>query len=116
MTPAVAVMPMAASDVAVADRSSQPPTRSSSGTITMPPPTPKSALKNPAVSPIRISRTGTRLCYEAVAGDALLERITTAPGEAGIFLDFDGVLAPIVARPEDAYPPPETLAELARIV
>jgi len=66
--------------------------------MTMPPPTPKSALKNPAVSPIRISRTGTRLCYEAVADDALLERITTAPGEAGIFLDFDGVLAPIVAR------------------
>jgi trehalose-6-phosphatase len=45
-----------------------------------------------------------------VGGDALLERITTAPGEAGIFLDFDGVLAPIVARPEDAYPPDETRA------
>jgi trehalose-phosphatase len=51
-----------------------------------------------------------------VAGDALLERITTAPGEAGIFLDFDGVLAPIVARPEDAYPPDETRAELERLV
>jgi trehalose-phosphatase len=51
-----------------------------------------------------------------VAADALLERITTAPGEAGIFLDFDGVLAPIVARPEDAYPPPEARAELERLV
>jgi trehalose 6-phosphate phosphatase len=49
-------------------------------------------------------------------GDALLERITTAPDEAGIFLDFDGVLAPIVARPEDAYPPAETRAELERLV
>ncbi len=59
-TPAVAVMPMAASEVAVADRISQRPTRSSSGTMMMPPPTPKSALKKPATSPIRISRT--RLC------------------------------------------------------
>jgi trehalose 6-phosphate phosphatase len=50
-----------------------------------------------------------------VAGDALLERITAAPSEAGIFLDFDGVLAPIVARPEDAYPPAETRTELERL-
>ena len=48
--------------------------------------------------------------------DALLTRLTSAPDEAGIFLDFDGVLAPIVARPEDAYPPPETRAELERLV
>jgi trehalose-phosphatase len=51
-----------------------------------------------------------------VTDDALLERITKAPGEAGIFLDFDGVLAPIVVRPEDAYPPAETRVELARLV
>jgi trehalose 6-phosphate phosphatase len=51
-----------------------------------------------------------------VSRDALLERITTAPGEAGLFLDFDGVLAPIVPRPEDAYPPAETRAELERLV
>ena len=51
-----------------------------------------------------------------MAADALLERLTSAPGEAGIFLDFDGVLAPIVARPEDAYPPPETRSELERLV
>jgi trehalose 6-phosphate phosphatase len=109
-------MPIAASDVAVADRISQPPTRSSSGTMTMPPPTPKRALKKPAVSPIRISRASTRLCYELVAADALLARLSSAPAEAGIFLDFDGVLAPIVARPAEAYPPPETRAELARLV
>ena len=44
-----------------------------------------------------------------------LEAVTTAPDESAIFLDFDGVLAPIVDRPEDAYPPPETRAELARL-
>lgn len=32
-----------------------------------------------------------------------------------VFLDFDGVLAPIVARPEDASLPAETRAELARL-
>ena len=51
-----------------------------------------------------------------VAADALLGRLTAAPGEAALFLDFDGVLAPIVSRPEDAYPPPETRVELARLV
>jgi trehalose 6-phosphate phosphatase len=44
-----------------------------------------------------------------------LEAVTTAPAESAIFLDFDGVLAPIVDRPEDAYPPPETRDELARL-
>jgi trehalose 6-phosphate phosphatase len=52
----------------------------------------------------------------AATADALLDRFTSAPAEAGIFLDFDGVLAPIVAHPEDAYPPPETRAELERLV
>jgi trehalose-phosphatase len=52
----------------------------------------------------------------AATADALLERLRSAPGEAGIFLDFDGVLAPIVSHPDDAYPPPETRAELRRLV
>ena len=52
----------------------------------------------------------------AATTDALLDRLTAAPDEAGLFLDFDGVLAPIVGRPEDAYPPQETRAELARLV
>ncbi len=52
----------------------------------------------------------------AATTDALLDRLTAAPGKAGIFLDFDGVLAPIVARPEDAYPPAETRQELERLV
>lgn len=46
---------------------------------------------------------------------ALLEAVTAAPEEAGIFLDFDGVLAPIVDRPEDAYPPEATRAQLRRL-
>jgi trehalose-phosphatase len=52
-----------------------------------------------------------------VAGaDELLAPLAAEPGEAGLFLDFDGVLAPIVERPEDAVPPPETRAELERLV
>ena len=35
-----------------------------------------------------------------------LERLRAAPDRAGILLDFDGTLAPIVLRPEDAGPEP----------
>jgi trehalose-phosphatase len=52
----------------------------------------------------------------AATSDLLLERLAAEPQEAGLFLDFDGVLAPIVDRPEDAAPPPETRAELERLV
>ena len=48
--------------------------------------------------------------------DDLLARLAAEPGEAGLFLDFDGVLAPIVERPEDAVPPPETRGEIERLV
>ena len=48
--------------------------------------------------------------------DDLLAALAAEPGEAGLFLDFDGVLAPIVERPEDARPAPETRAELERLV
>ena len=51
----------------------------------------------------------------AATADALLEAVTAAPSESAIFLDFDGVLAPIVDRPEDAYPPEETRDELRRL-
>jgi trehalose 6-phosphate phosphatase len=50
-----------------------------------------------------------------VGGD-LLAQLTAEPAAAGLFLDFDGVLAPIVERPEDAAAPPETRAELERLV
>ena len=48
--------------------------------------------------------------------DDLLAQLTADPTAAGLFLDFDGVLAPIVERPEDAAPPLETRAELERLV
>jgi trehalose-phosphatase len=48
--------------------------------------------------------------------DQLLSQLKEAPDEVALFLDFDGVLAPIVDRPEDAYPPAETRAELKRLV
>jgi trehalose-phosphatase len=53
-----------------------------------------------------------------VAGSAkdLLAQLSADPAEAGLFLDFDGVLAPIVERPEDAVPPPETRTEIERLV
>ncbi len=47
--------------------------------------------------------------------DELLARFAASPAEAGLFLDFDGVLAPIVERPEDAALPPEARAELERL-
>jgi hypothetical protein len=50
--PKNAVSPMAASDVAVASAAAKPARRIRSGTITVPPPTPKRALKNPAAIPI----------------------------------------------------------------
>ena len=46
---------------------------------------------------------------------ALLERLAAEPQLAGLFLDFDGVLAPIVERPDDAHPPAEALRELERL-
>ena len=52
----------------------------------------------------------------AVSTDGLLELLAAEPREGGLFLDFDGVLAPIVDRPEDALPPPETRSELERLV
>jgi trehalose-phosphatase len=52
----------------------------------------------------------------AATADSLLERLASEPRQAGLFLDFDGVLAPIVERPEDAAAPPETRAELRRLV
>ena len=60
---------------------------------------------------------GGAVSLARVAGsDALLARLAAEPAEAGLFLDFDGVLAPIVERPEDAAAPPETRAELERLV
>jgi trehalose 6-phosphate phosphatase len=45
----------------------------------------------------------------------LLERLAEEPSRAGLFLDVDGVLAPIVGRPEDARVPSATQEELRRL-
>ncbi len=44
-----------------------------------------------------------------------LDLIAAEPEQAALFLDIDGVLAPIVAHPEDARVPPETRTELERL-
>jgi trehalose 6-phosphate phosphatase len=46
--------------------------------------------------------------------DALAD-LTAEPSLAALFLDIDGVLAPIVSRPEDARVPEETRVELRRL-
>jgi trehalose 6-phosphate phosphatase len=45
----------------------------------------------------------------------LLAHLAEDPARAALFLDVDGVLAPIVPRPEDARVPDETRAELRRL-
>ena len=45
----------------------------------------------------------------------LLRPVKADPARSAILLDVDGVLAPIVSRPEDASVPPETRRELERL-
>ena len=45
-----------------------------------------------------------------------MAQLAAEPGRAALFLDVDGTLSPIVPRPEDAYVPAETQAELRRLV
>ena len=45
----------------------------------------------------------------------MLARFAADPARAAVLLDVDGVLAPIVPRPEDARVPQETQAELRRL-
>ncbi|HEU0130372.1 MAG TPA: trehalose-phosphatase [Mycobacteriales bacterium] len=47
------------------------------------------------------------------AGAAGLAALTADPGRAVLALDYDGTLAPIVRRPEDAVPAPGAVAALA---
>jgi trehalose 6-phosphate phosphatase len=55
-----------------------------------------------------------RHCAYCTSVDAL-SLLAAEPALGALFLDVDGVLAPIVARPEDARVPPATRAELARL-
>ena len=47
---------------------------------------------------------------------SLLAPLAAAPSESALLFDVDGVLAPIVARPELSRVPEETRRELARVV
>ena len=47
--------------------------------------------------------------------EELLRRFTEDPQRSAVLLDVDGVLAPIVLRPEDAHVPPETRAQVERL-
>src|SRR5256885_11940184 len=105
---------MATSDVPAAARTGRPMTATRSGTATMPPPTPKRALKSPATTPTSRRRSTGRILLRVL--DERVALLTSQPRRSAIVLDIDGTLAPIVARPEDATVPEETRAELARLV
>jgi trehalose 6-phosphate phosphatase len=47
--------------------------------------------------------------------EELLRRFTEDPQRSAVLLDVDGVLAPIVLRPEDAHVPAETRVEVERL-
>src|SRR4051812_4044466 len=104
---------MAASEVAEARRWSKARRARRSGTITIPPPTPNSAPNVPPTAPIKRS-FGPRTSLTLRRVDPL-ELLASEPAEAALFLDVDGVLAPIVERPEDAAVPEQTRRELARL-
>jgi trehalose 6-phosphate phosphatase len=52
----------------------------------------------------------------SVRGETMLRALAERPGAAALLLDADGVLAPIVQRPEDARVPDDTRALLERLV
>jgi trehalose 6-phosphate phosphatase len=51
-----------------------------------------------------------------VPAESLLAPLAAAPERSALLFDVDGTLSPIVARPELAYVPAETKAELRRLV
>jgi trehalose 6-phosphate phosphatase len=94
--------------------------------MTVPPPTPKRPLNAPAAVAITARRaslhdmgghtTGVPAPTAETVAEAL-RPLTEAPERAGIFLDVDGTLAPIVQRAEDAAVPDKVarlLGALAR--
>jgi trehalose 6-phosphate phosphatase len=114
---------MAASDVPVASRSPNAIQSTSSGTITVPPPTPNS----PENSPARVPMTAN-LSVRPPDMRGILGRVTAAPtlhealnvvradpGRAAVLLDVDGTLAPIVRHADDAHVPEVTRSLLIPI-
>src|SRR5665213_2452941 len=62
-----------------------------------------------------VSTISAESARRKVCGVDALARIAAEPSLAALFLDVDGVLAPIVERPEDARVPAETRRELRRL-
>src|SRR3954451_22115121 len=122
-TATLAMITIAASEVPVASRSSWPSQRMNSGTMTVPPPTPKSPLKMPAAAAIAASFSD-RLCgMPAIIGlvsvaaplAEALEPLRSEPRRAAILLDVDGTLAPIVRHADDAHVPEPTRVPLIAV-
>ncbi len=91
--------------------------------MTVPPPTPKSALKIPASVPIAASResladmAGILRTVPAPTAETLaaaLRPVTADPPHAAILCDIDGTLAPIVTRAEEAHVPDKASRLLGR--
>src|SRR3954447_6444080 len=130
---------IAASEVALATRSPKPSQSTSSGTITVPPPTPSSPENRPARVPITPSWSVRRLGMRGILGRvppvqtlpealqalreqpsraAALQALREEPWRAATLLDVDGTLAPIVRHADDALVPEATrmrLIEVSRV-
>jgi trehalose 6-phosphate phosphatase len=94
-----------------------------SGTITVPPPTPKSPLKTPAAAAIAASFSVRLRGMPAIIGRVsvaaplaeALEPLRSEPSRAAILLDVDGTLAPIVRHADDAHVPEPTRVPLIAV-
>src|SRR3954447_22187123 len=94
-----------------------------SGTITVPPPTPKSPLKTPAPAAITASFSVRLRGMDAIIGRVsvaaplaeALESLRSEPSRAAVLLDVDGTLAPIVRHADDAHVPEPTRAPLIAV-
>src|SRR3954452_1793592 len=111
---------IASSEVPMATRSGYAKRSTSSGTTTAPPPTPNTPLNSPAAEPTAASpsiRRGamsghTRPVSAAATLSGATAPLRADPARAGILLDIDGVLAPIVRHADDAHVPEPTRAPL----
>src|SRR5919205_3745708 len=94
-----------------------------SGTITVPPPTPKSPLKTPAAAAIAASFSVRLRGMPAIIGRVsvaaplaeALEPLRSDPRRSAVLLDVDGTLAPIVRHADDAHVPEPTRAPLIAV-
>src|SRR3954463_13384460 len=101
---------IAATEGPVASRSPVSSHSTSSGTITMPPPTPKSPENRPASVPmtpsvrVRPRRMAglPRRGPPALALAEALHDVRADPSRSAILLDVDGTLAPIFRHADDA--------------